>query len=252
MISRNRSIRFGSFVAGILVSGIAILPGARAQDATPPAGYPPATTPTTDPNAAPPGAYAAAPPPGAPPPAAQPAAVAYKPAVLMPFIGIHSIQNDGVNTGPGLRVGGIVGARLSDQFSFNGEALFDLWNPSNVPSGASVSAYVIQVSAAPLYHAQISPTAEIVVGPKLGFFYDHQSTSGNVYGIALDSSSNFEGLLLGANLGAFFRLSDALSLGGLVNFDYMRAEWCSNSGGGTCTTGGDGLKVISFAGAAQF
>ena len=248
MISRNRSIRFGSFVAGILVSGIASFPGAHAQDANPPAGYPPATTPT-DPNAAPPGAYAAAPPPGAAPtPAAQPAEVAYKPTVLMPFIGIHSIQNDNSGTGPGLRVGALIGGRMSDQFSFNGEALFDLWNPSNVPADASESAYVIQVSAAPLYHAQVSPVAEIVVGPKLGFFYDHASVT--AYG--QDISGGGEGFLVGANLGAFFQVSSALSLGGLFNFDYLREEWCSVSGGGDCTPSGDGLKVISFSGAAQF
>jgi hypothetical protein len=247
MISRNRLIRFGSFVAGILVSGFASLPGARAQDAEPPAGYPPATAPT-DPNAAPPGAYAAAPAPSARPPAAQTAAVAYSPAVLMPFIGIHSIQNDNSGTGPGLRVGGLVGARMSDQFSFNGEALFDLWNPSNVPAGASVSAYVIQVSAAPLFHLQASPIAEIVLGPKLGFFYDHADIS--AYGTDLNGGS--EGFLVGANLGAFFRVSDALSLGALFNFDYLRAEWCSNNEGGSCTPSDDGLKVISFAGAAQF
>ena len=34
-----------------------------------------------------------------------------------------------------------------------------------------------------------------------------------------DASGYGEGLLVGANLGAFFRVSDALSLGGLVNFD---------------------------------
>lgn len=242
MISHNRSMIFTSFAAGLLVSGIAGLPAARAQDADPPAA-------ASDPNAAPSGAVTAAPPPGASPSAAQPAAVAYKPAVLMPFIGFHSIQNDNSGTGPGLRIGGLAGARLGDQFSFNGEALFDLWNYSDVPAGASISAYDIQVSAAPLYHLQVAPTAEIVVGPKLGFFYFHDSAS--ALGQDLGSGSA-EGFLLGANLGAFFRISDAVSLGGLANFDYLRQEWCSNSGGGDCTPSGDGLKVISLSGAAQF
>jgi hypothetical protein len=250
MISRNRSIRFGSFVAGLLVSGIAGLSAAWAQDAAPPAGYPPAT----DPNAPPPGAYVATPPPGAPPqytPAAQPAMAPYKPFLAMPFIGIHSIQNDNSGTGPGLRVGGLIGARLNEQVSFNAEALFDLWNFSNVPDGASVSAYVIQVSAAPLYHLQVAPTAEIVVGPKLGFFYDSESVSASSAYYNVDVSVGGEGFLVGANLGAFFRLSDALSLGGLVNFDYLKEEWCS-SNQGDCTAGDDGIKVISLAGAAQF
>jgi hypothetical protein len=168
----------------------------------------PSATPVADPNAPPPGAYPAPPPGGA-----------------MPAIG----------------------ARLSDQFSFNGELLFDLENISNVPPGASESAYFVQFAAAPLFHLQASPTAEIVMGPKLGLFVEHASLSG--YG--LDVSGNAEGLLVGVNLGAFFRISDALSLGGLINFDYMRQEWCSNEQG-DCTTSDDGLKVISFTGAAQF
>ncbi len=250
MVSGHHSTRFVSFVAGLLVCGIASLPAARAQDAEPPAGYPPAP-PVVDPNAPPPGASPAPQPGGAPPAVQQSGAASYKPFLLMPFIGIQSIQNENSGTGPGLRVGGLIGARLSDQFSFNGELLFDLWNISNVPTGISESAYVVQFAAAPLFHVQASPTAEIVVGPKLGGFFEHASISGSYGGLTLDSSGSAEGLLVGANLGAFFRLSDALSLGGLLNFDYMRMEWCSNDAG-NCTPSTDGLKVISFTGAAQF
>ena len=97
----------------------------------------------------------------------------------------------------------------------------------------------------------MSPTAEIVIGPKLGLFFEHFSLSESVGTNTLDFSGSSEGLLLGANLGAFFRVSDALSLGGLINFDYLREEWCS-SNQVNCTVSGDGLKVISFTGAAQF
>jgi hypothetical protein len=245
MISRNHLTRFASFAAGVLVCGIAGLQAAHAQDSVPPGE--PSATPVADPNAPPPGAYPAPPPGGAMPAVQQSGPPAYKPFLLLPFIGVQSIQNDNSGTGPGLRVGGIIGARLSDQFSFNGELLFDLENISNVPPGASESAYFVQFAAAPLFHLQASPTAEIVMGPKLGLFVEHASLSG--YG--LDVSGNAEGLLVGVNLGAFFRISDALSLGGLINFDYMRQEWCSNEQG-DCTTSDDGLKVISFTGAAQF
>ena len=248
MISRNHSIKLTSFVAGLLVCGIASLQVARAQDAEPAAGSPSAT-PVADPDA--PAGVRGVPPGGPPAAVQQSGGESYKSYVLLPFIGVHSIQNDNSGTGPGLRIGGIVGARLSEQFSFNGELLFDLWNISNVPAGVSESAYVIQFAAAPLFHLPVSPTAEIVLGPKLGLFFDHASVSGNLGGVTVSGSGSGEGLLVGANLGALFRVSDALSLGGLINFDYLREEWCSTDQG-TCTVSGDGLKVISFSGAAQF
>ncbi len=251
MVSGNHATRFVSFVAGLLVCGIANLPAARAQDAEPPGGSPSAT-PSIDPNAAPPGAYPVAPPGGATPAVQQAGAASYKPYVLMPFVGLQSVQNTGSDTGPGLRIGGFVGGRMSQQFSFNGELLFDLENV-NAPAGVSESAYIMQFAAAPLFHLQASLNAEIVIGPKLGLFFEHFSVSQSVGTNTLDFSGSGEGVLLGANLGAFFRVSDALSLGGLFNFDYLREEWCSTSQGtGTCTPSDNGLKVISFTGAAQF
>ena len=122
MSSRKRSTRIVSFAAGLLVWGIASLQAARAQDA--------------DPNAPPPGA-SQVPPGGAPPAVERSGAAPYKPFVLMPFVGIQSIQNDNSGTGPGLRIGGLVGARINEQFSFNGELLFDLENFNNVPANAS-------------------------------------------------------------------------------------------------------------------
>ena len=249
MSSRTHSIRIGSFAVGLLVCGVASLQAARAQDAEPSAGDPSAT-PSTDPNA-PPGAHPVAPPAGAPPAVQQSGEASYKPYLLLPFVGLQSVQNENSGTGPGLRIGGFAGGRLAEQFSFNGELLFDLENFTNLPPGVSESSYIIQFAAAPLFHIPASPTAEIVIGPKLGLFFEHFSASGSGGTYAVNVSGSAEGLLLGANLGAFFRLSDALSLGGLVNFDYMKPEWCSASQG-TCTVGTNGLKVISFAGAAQF
>ena len=251
MIPRNHSTRFASFVAGVLVCGVANLPAARAQDAEP-AAESPTATPVADPNAPPTGAYPAPPPGGAMPAVQQSGTAPYKPFLLMPFIGLQSDQSaSSSDTGPGLRVGGLVGGRINEQFSFNGELLFDWENLNDIPPGVSASAYLIQFAAAPLFHVQASPTAEIVVGPKLGLFFGHVSSSQSFGGLTQDMSGSSEGLLLGANLGAFFRVSEALSVGGLFNFDYMRAEWCSLSQG-PCTTSDDGLKVISFAGAAQF
>ena len=161
MISGHHSTRFVSFLAGSLVCGLVSLPAARAQDAEP-AAESPSATPVADPNAPPPGAYPAPPPGGAMPAVQQSAAAAYNPFLLMPFIGIQSDQNDNSGTGPGLRVGGLIGGRISEQFSFNGELLFDWENLNTIPAGVSASAYILQFAAAPLFHLQASPTAEIV------------------------------------------------------------------------------------------
>ena len=178
MISRNHSTRFASFVAGVLVCGIASLQPARAQDAEPAAGSPTAA-PVADPNAPPPGAYPAPPPGGGMPAVQKSRAAPYKPFLVMPFIGLQSDQSANADTGPGFRVGGLVGGRINEQFSFNGELVFDWLNLNNIPAGVSASAYFIQVAAAPLFHVQASPTAEIVLGPKLGLFFAHASESGS-------------------------------------------------------------------------
>jgi hypothetical protein len=256
MISRERSIRLASFVSGVLISGIVGVPAARAQDA--PAGYPSATAPSDPnaPNAPPPGAYPA--PAGAPPqytPAVQQPAPApvLNPFVLMPFLGVESIQNSAAtNEGPGLRLGGIVGARLNELVSINGELVFDVSNLENVPSGVSASEYTFQLSFAPLIHL-VPPGApvEFALGPKLGFF--HVAASASQDGEEVDDSAT--GWLAGLNVAVFGRLSDALSLGGLFSFDYEKATSCSitpDTYGGCSTDGSDGVKVISFSAAALF
>jgi hypothetical protein len=141
------------------------------------------------------------------------------------FIGVHSIQNSDVDTGPGLRVGGIGGLRLSDQLSLNGEVLYDLVNPNASLSGVSI--YNVQVAAAPFFHAPVGPTADVIVGPKLGFFrYAASFDAGYGY-----TSSDFgeNGLLVGVNAGGFFRVSPMLSIGGLLTFDFEDALSCSGN-----------------------
>lgn len=256
MVSRDGSIGFASVFAGVLVFGIGSLPAAWGQDAQPPAGYPPVVEPT-DSGGSPSGNYAPPPAEGAQPqytPAIQqPAAPPPRsPFLALPFIGIHSIQNSDSNTGPGLRIGGIIGARLNDQVSFNGELVYDRVNLDDVPSGADVSVYNFQAVAAPFFHLQIAPTAEIVIGPKVGLF--HFADTLSAYGTS--ASSSVTGWIVGGNLGAFVRVSNAVALGGLVSFDYEKASICSSDApeydGDTCSTDGPGLKLLSFAAGALF
>ncbi len=268
MISRKRSVGFAS-LASLLVAGVVGLPAAHAQDSAPPAGYPPpgpagypaagATDPNapppamapTDPNA-PPGAYPA-PPPGAPPPTvAQPAPLPRNPWLAMPFIGIHSIQNSNSGTGPGLRIGGIGGFRASDQLSLNGEVVYDVVNLNNSVPGDSF--YNVQVAAAPFYHVQASPTFEVLVGPKVGFFRFGENV--DAYGGTIDRGIN--GLVLGANVGGFVRLSNMVALGGMLNFDFEKPLSCSVSSpyytyGTSCDASAiDSEKLISATVGALF
>jgi hypothetical protein len=257
---------------------LSAVPSARAQDATPPAGYPAAQP--ADPNGYPPPANNGYPPPannGYPPPAnngyppangypqqsvaapqpygapAQPPPPAPRsPFLGLPFLGINSIQNSNSGTGPGFRIGGIGGFRMNEQVSLNLEAVYDAININNAPSG--VSAYNFQFAAAPFFHVPASPQADIVIGPKLGAFHFSETENVSYYGYYASGTSSTTGWLAGINAGAFFRLSPVLALGGLVSFDYEKATSCSISGSYSCTVNSDadGLKMLSFAAGAMF
>jgi len=274
MILRKLSTGFASFLAVVLVSGVASIPVAHAQDAQqPPAGYPPAgpagypaagPAGPTDPNAppappadpnAPPGAYPV-PPAGAGPqytPAVQqPATPPRNPWLAMAFVGVHSFQGDDFATGPGLRVGGIGGLRVNDQLSFNGELVYDVVNSNASLSG--VTFYNFQVAAAPFYHLQASPAAEVVIGPKVGF-YRFAASGGDSY-YSVDSGDN--GLVLGANVGAFVRVSPLVAIGGMLSFDYEKPLSCSTNSayysyGNSCDTSAEPTpKLLSVAAGALF
>ncbi len=246
MISLERSRRLAPCLVGLLASGIVSLPAARAQDAQPPA----------DPNAPAEGA-SAAPAAGAPSPYAptiqQPAAPSYKPYLAMPFLGLHSFQNSNSGTGPGLRVGGIAGARVSEQLSLNGELVYDLVNVSNVPSGANVSVYNFQFAVAPFFHAAAAPNIDLLVGPKVGVFHFAESLSGSVGGYTLAGDGTVTGLVAGVNAGGFFRVSDLLSVGLLLNFDWEKPFSCTMSGATDCSTSNlNSEKLISATVGALF
>jgi hypothetical protein len=176
--------------------------------------------------------------------------------VAMPFLGVESIQNSSAtDEGPGLRLGVILGVRLNDQVSLNGEAVLDISNLENVAPGVDASEHTFQLAVAPLFHI-ITPGApvELALGPKIGFFHVGASSSDGV-GDELDATA--DGWLVGLNAALFGRLSDSVAMGGLFSFDYERATTCSFGGStgayyGTCSTNGEGIKVISFNAAAMF
>jgi hypothetical protein len=218
-------------------------PGAETAEAPAPAAV------TSAPAQPPPPAPAAPPQAFAPPPPEP----SRSPLIIVPFVGVHSFQNDTAkNLDAGLRLGGIVGGRVSDVLSLGGEAVLDVVNPNGVPSGVDVTALQFHIAFSPLLHAR-SGGAELVVGPKLGFFLLSEDVSGG----GVSASESIHGWLFGGNIGAFGAVSDTMSVGGLVSFDFEKAtEACGSAAGQPemCTSSGldNTAKVLGVAAAMIF
>jgi hypothetical protein len=214
------NIAFASSMSWFHVLPVVATLLAEAPASVPPAGTDPSAPPpasaATDPEE-PPRAYPDSPPTGTPPPTAQPARMPRHLWLALPFIGIQWIQNcEGYDcvteTGPGLRIGAIVGLRASDHLSLNGEIVYDAINgtrAAGVPNDAP-GFYNFQVAVAPFFHAPLSPTAELLIGPKIGFFHLGPGAIG----------THTKGAVLGVNVGGFFRISNVVALGALLNFDF--------------------------------
>ena len=110
----------------------------------------------------------------APPAVEQSSMAPYKPFVLMPFVRLQSIQNDNSGTGPGLRIGDWW-ELASTNNSPSTASCCSTWRTSTTFRRTSAKRYFVQFAAAPLFHIQASPAAEIVLGPKLGLFVEHAS-----------------------------------------------------------------------------
>jgi hypothetical protein len=236
----------------------------------PPAGYPPPPAGYPPPQQGYPQAQPGYPPPqqgypqpgyqqqGYPPP---PSAYAAQPAVpekhgFLPiiYLGVNSFQGHaGDGLGPGFRIGTILGGRLTPQFSLNGELTIDVLNVNNVPSGTDVTTVEIDFALSPLFHQQLSPTAELVLGPKLGFVGGASSSS---VGGQSQGDASVSGYVFGLNAGAFFSISQSTELGGLLTFEGRKySQACFTPPGGTqdCTLPipiAD--KVLGISGAILF
>jgi len=238
-------------------------PGYAEPAAPPPPGYapPPAGYTPPPPGYAPPPPGYAQPPPAYPPPPPygyqQPPGVATHPrsgALFMPYLGVNSFQGDtGNNTDPGLRIGGLGGGHVNELLSLNGEVTIDFVNPKNVPSGVDESIIELDLAFSPLLHAAPAPNFELVIGPKLGFWFGAaEATSGG-----MTAKSSAQGWLLGINGGAFFTVSPSVSIGGLISFVTRNLTKVCNTLPGfaeQCMTDnlGDADKVLGFTGAVLF
>jgi hypothetical protein len=171
-----------------------------------------------------------------------------RPIVALLFVGVQSIQNEGSRTGPGLRLGLIGGGRLGRGLSLNGEVAYDVLNPDLSLPG--VTFYNFEAALAPLFHLPLPRGLEALIGPKLGLFRAGASGQGE----RQTTDGVYTGLLVGANLGAFVRVSqrNQIELGGLLGFDLEKALACrvnGDVGGTSCSAGALSVQEIVSASA---
>ena len=137
---------------------------------------------------------------------------------MMPFVGIHSYQQaEAANTDPGLRIGSVMGGRLSDLFSLNGEVHADLTNPGDLPAGTKISELTFSGCFSPLVQIH-DENIEFVLGPKIGGFLVQQRISNGLGNSAADGL----GLLIGLNFGMFYPVSPATSVGVLLSLELAK------------------------------
>jgi hypothetical protein len=172
---------------------------------------------------------------------------------VLPFLGVHSFvgkQTDGYDRSVGLSTGALLGFRLSPVFSLAGQISFDALNFKDNQNDASGFAFV--VALVPQFHI-VAPTFEIIVGPKIGLWFEGIDTTYN-YQKSSDSAS---GLLVGVNAGMFFPVGRHLWLGGLLTFDvrsFTRICVNTNTVDETCSGSmlPDSLKLWGLAAAMLF
>jgi hypothetical protein len=232
--------------------------GYPAQPGYPPAGYPPPQgypAPGYPPQGYP--AQPGYPPPGYPPPQGYPppgpmVAPVRSGFLAMIYLGPHFFLGDSGNgLGTGVRFGTILGGRINQRVSLNGELSFDFLNQKNTDPTVDSTAVEVDFAFSPLYHIP-SGNLEFVVGPKLALSVGSQT---NTSGGATDTTS-VSGVGYGANAGLFVLASRSIAIGGLASFVARRfTQECFTPDGGSescasipATTD----KVLSFTGAILF
>jgi hypothetical protein len=236
------------------VGGVCMVP---AQHESPPAeAAPDAAAPAPD--AAPPEPPATPPPPVivAPPPqvhrAARPAQTstrARRGLLLMPFVGVHSIQDENSSgTDPGLRAGAFVGAFLNNDVSLNGALTFDLLNPNDSIAPLDLSRETLELTFSPLLHLG-GPRVEFVVGPKLGFWNTWQQFS-RPAPLAQSGDGTGQGWTMGANVGLLAAVTPATLAGILFNVELRDViHFCETTSGQAerCSWGGSSSTLLGVS-----
>ncbi|HMF40535.1 MAG TPA: hypothetical protein VKQ32_07570 [Polyangia bacterium] len=170
--------------------------------------------------------------------------------LALPFLGLHSYQNGGASAyHPGLRIGALLGGRVGDFVSLNGELSIDV---SNVPDAPDYQERDFDFAFSPLFELAAGPL-EVALGPKVGLF----GIETQLPAPALMTSENVIGYLAGINAGLFWPITPRNALGLLASFDlkWIADPKCLTLAGQTqCTTvaGSARPKVFSLTAAALF
>jgi hypothetical protein len=186
-------------------------------------------------------------------PAARPPAVAPPTRagfIAIPYAGINSFSGDVMNVDPGLHFGAILGGRVNDLFSANGEIIGDQVNIS-APAAAFAWEYLGTVAFSPLFHLS-APPLDLVIGPRFGLWY----LTGRVSDGDQPADINGRGWTLGVNVGAFYPINDTTSLGVLLSYATLEpTKACVTPTGSSeqCTTSGfKSTQVLGLTLAALF
>jgi hypothetical protein len=240
MSTRLASIVLASVLLSSVASAQSAEPAAAPDSSTAPPAAVPAPPPTPEEAVAP-----AAPPPAPPPPRRRPprppeeeedeAEVEEPPApvvkverprgwipprqrgvLVLPFVGFHTVQGIAADDYDfGARFGFLLGAHVTSKVSLNVEAAWDILRV-NSSNSSDVSAHDLTIAFSPLFHVG-GRSAELVVGPKLGYWSDNFTvTQGREVGRLSQSGWTF-----GANAGVFFPANENLSLGALVTYQFI-------------------------------
>jgi hypothetical protein len=169
----------------------------------------------------------------------------------MPFSGVNAFLGDAsANIGPGLRVGTLLGGRLGQYASLDGEAIVDVLRPL-APGASNVRG---QLSFNPLAHVSAG-AVELLGGPKLGFAVGQAHSSPDLVTRTM-ITTNYLGWLAGLDGGVLVRVSRAVSIGGLLAFELhgISAGSCTITSGDPCQfhPGGAVSKMLSLSAAALF
>ena len=163
----------------------------------------------------------------------------------MPYTGVHSYLNSEASAyGPGLRVGAMIGGRVSDVVSLNGELTYDISNVHSPPAdGYSETGGDLAFS--PMLQLPFN-AVEIVLGMKLGLFELHRTLSDGFV-------TNGVGYVTGIRAGVFLPVSPRTSFGLLASYDL---KWVPGARA-ACPTSPDPCgrgngQVLSLSAAAVF
>jgi len=159
---------------------------------------------------------------------------------------MHSYQdtNKGVYYDPGLRVGSLLGGRINDRISLNGELNYDRANGDGVLDGLREDSFTFALS--PLWQLPIG-TVEIVFGPKAGIYMIQTERRTTPTGLMEESSE--WGVILGVNAGLFMPVSAAASIGILLGYELRTPNSvCRGQQGSAICSSGNGWGLARLLG----